>query len=379
MPVIDADGHVFEPETMFSELPREVYPRRPIPVFLPTDTERGDRNGCWIIEGKTYPTIGGRGHNLFDIPGSVRMSKKSVSAESATLENVNDRLADLDRMNIDIQVIFPTMFLVSVAEDVKLEAALFEAYNRYLGRACAASKGRLRWVALVPFRDQDMALREMRRVKDLGAVGIFTMGMVWDQVLTEPKFLPIYEEAASLQLPVCVHLGWGSRQVMNLFSKGDIFFCSATVPVMWGFMFTMGAGLLDRFLGLKLGFFETGASWVPYAIQQIRRRFGNRTVVTQSQTSQPELLAFGIDTRYYRDPAELFRSGRAVVNCEGDEDFEYLLKHIGADGLMCSSDYPHSDPSAEVDFVEHWRARTDLSKEFKDKVLGKNAVAFFNL
>jgi hypothetical protein len=41
---------------------------------------------------------------------------------------------------------------------------------------------------------------------------------------------------------------------------------------MWGFMYTMGAGLLTRFPQLRLGFLETGSAWVPYAMQQIRRR-----------------------------------------------------------------------------------------------------------
>jgi hypothetical protein len=36
------------------------------------------------------------------------------------------------------------------------------------------------------------------------------------------------------------------------------------------------------------------------------------------------------------------------VNCEGDEDFDYLLKHVGEDGLMCSSDFPHGDPSLQL-------------------------------
>ncbi len=40
MPSIDADGHVIEPETMFDDLPKEFYPRRPIPVILPEDTVR---------------------------------------------------------------------------------------------------------------------------------------------------------------------------------------------------------------------------------------------------------------------------------------------------------------------------------------------------
>jgi predicted TIM-barrel fold metal-dependent hydrolase len=377
MPVVDADGHVIEPEAMFAELPKEFYPRRPILVFMPTDTLREDFNGCWILEGKTYPTMGGRGRTTFFIPGDERSKKMDVSLGSQTLADVDARVADLDRFHIDIQVVFPTMFLVSVAEDVKLEGALFQAYNTYVGRACAKSNGRVRWVALVPFRDPELAVQEVRRVKELGAVGIFTMGMVWDRTLADPAFFPIYEQATALDLPICVHLGWASPQLTNLFVDSHAFFCSATIPVMWGFMYTMGSGLLNRFPKLRIGFLESGSEWVPYAIKQLRRRVKPPSVI-RGEARRPT-FGTGIDREYYRDPEELFCSGRAFVNCEGDEDVGYLLKHLGEDALMCSSDFPHGDPSAEENYVSRWRERTDIPERVKEKVLGGNAARFFGL
>jgi len=229
MPIIDADGHIIEPLAMFEKMPKEFYPRRPIPVFMPTDTQRGDFNGCWIIEGKTYPNIGGAGNTIFFIPEDARSKARDVSLASQTLENAEARLADLDRFNIDIQVVFPTMFLVSSAEDVKLEGAMFQAYNTYLSRACAESNGRIRWAAPIPFRDPEAAVKEMRRARNLGAAGIFTMGMVWDRPLDDPTFFPVYEEAAELDMPICVHLGWASPKVTSLFSNGQSFF-SSSVP-----------------------------------------------------------------------------------------------------------------------------------------------------
>jgi predicted TIM-barrel fold metal-dependent hydrolase len=377
MRVIDADGHIIEPEAMFKELAEEFYPRRPIPLYLPTDTVRGDFNGCWLVDGKTYPSIGGRGRIIFFIPEDERSKKMDVRQQSQTLADVEARLADLERFHIDIQVLFPTMFLASMAEDVKLEGALFQAYNTYVGRACAKSNGRLRWVALVPFRDPEAAAQEMRRAKELGAVGIFTMGMVWDRTLADPAFLPIYEQAAALDLPVCVHLGWASPAVTNLFSDGHAFFVSATIPVIWGFTYTMAAGLLARFPKLRLGFMESGAEWVPYVTHQLRRR-ANPISIIRGEARRP-IGGGGFDPRYYQDPEELFRSGRAFVNCEGDEDIAYLLKHLGEDALMCSSDFPHGDASAEENYVTHWRERSDIPERVKEKVLGENAARFFGI
>ncbi len=95
MAVIDADGHVIEPEEMFAELPPQFYPRRPILVYLPKDTVREDFNGCWIIDGKTYPTMGGKGRTTFFVPADERSKKMDVSLPSQTLADIEARLADL--------------------------------------------------------------------------------------------------------------------------------------------------------------------------------------------------------------------------------------------------------------------------------------------
>jgi predicted TIM-barrel fold metal-dependent hydrolase len=376
MTVIDCDGHVIESEAIFEELPKEFYAQRPIRVTLPTDTERGDFNACWIIEGKTFPKIGGRGRTTLSVVDAEASKKIDVTTGAQVLAQVDERLKDLDRFSIDVQVMFPTLFLASVAEDVKLETALFQAYNTYVGRVCANSGGRMRWVALVPFRDAEAAVKEIRRASDLGAAGIFSMGTVWDRTLSDRGFFPIYEEAAALDLPLCVHLGWSSPQVTDLFPDAHAFFCSAIIPVIWGFIYTMGAGLLNRFPKLRIGFFEAGSQWVPYAMQQLRRRVQPLTILHKG--ARPALIS-GIDPEHYRDPEELFRSGRAFVNCEGDDDFRYVIDHIGEDALMASSDYPHGDASSEENYVTHWRERTDVSERVKEKVLGKNAAHFFRL
>ena len=60
-----------------------------------------------------------------------------------------------------------------------------------------------------------------------------------------------------------------------------------------------------------------------------------------------------------------------------DEDLPYLLKHLGEDGLMLSSDYPHGDPSADESYVAKLQARGDIPEGVKGKLLGENAARFF--
>ena len=101
MKVIDADGHIIEPEGMFEHLPEEFHLRRPIPVRLPADTVRGDFNGCWLIEGKSVPNIGSRGRTTASLSWTERSKKIDVSLGSQTLEDMEARVSDLDRFHID--------------------------------------------------------------------------------------------------------------------------------------------------------------------------------------------------------------------------------------------------------------------------------------
>jgi len=379
MKVIDADSHVIEPEQMFATIPPEYCKRRPVALDLPPDTEWGDANRVWLIEGKVMPNISGRGpagRTTFLLPGALGSLKRLASQGDQTLEDVPARLSAMDKFNIDVEIVYPTMFLASCVDDVELEAVLFRAYNDWLAAASAKSGGRVHWMALIPFRNPEAAVREVRRVSELGAAGVFTMGVVWDRQLNDPSLFPIYQAMNDENLPLGVHLGWGAPKATELFTDSNAFFCSATIPVIWGFTYVMSHGLLNRFPKLRVGFIESGSEWVPYAINQLRRRHRPPTVIRPGQG-----LVGGpaVDPNLYRDPVDWFQEGRAFVACEPEENLPYLVNYLGEDGLMLASDYPHGDPSADEPFVDKIRSRDDVSERVKQKMLGENAARFYRL
>jgi predicted TIM-barrel fold metal-dependent hydrolase len=292
----------------------------------------------------------------------------TVPVEYQTLEEVEGRLEDMDRYGIHKQIIFPTLFLIAVAEDVRLEAAFYRAYNNYVGRASAGSGGRLKWAALIPFRDPELARKELRRASELGASAVLTLGMIRDRCLNDPAFFPIFAGAADLDLPICVHFGWGSPVLTNLFTGGSTSFCSATTPVLWAFYHILLSGILSRVPKLRVGFLESGAGWVPYLIDQVRRRLKPQTVLFKSRPGERNNEV---------DPIKYFEEGRLFVACESEEDLPYLVSKLGEDSLMLASDYPHGDPSADEEFVRRVMSLEGLSMSVKEKLLGRNAERFF--
>ena len=356
MNVIDADGHIEESTAMFDLLEKEYYPHRPLPLGFGQDTVYGPNNAIWLLDGQTYPKFVGKGGFRFATPTIMEQAKrKAASIPAQELTDVDARLKDLDTAGIDKQVIYPTMFLATTAEDLDLEAALLRAYNSFLSRACSNSGGRLHFAALVPIRDIEESRKELRRAKELGAVSVMLLGVAWDRSLGDEQLYPFYQDAAALNLPICIHFGWGCPAITNAFYVHESF-NSAVLPVLMGSFSFLTSGVMEAVPGLRFALLEAGSQWVPYVLHQIRRR-GNQA----------------------KDPADYFREGRAYIACEADEDIDYLTKWIGEDALVVASDYPHSDASHEDNIVEAIMKREDLSLKVKEKILFSNPQALYRL
>src|SRR5687767_5916650 len=143
MAMIDADTHVDESESTWAKLegtPLEKY--IPITVTLPeAEARRAGLNRVvsrsWLVEGRLQNR-------------AVRDDVNHPPRVFRELEDVPGRLAHMDRLGVDIQVIFPTFFIRYNTQNAEAECALTTTYNRWLAEKCAESQGRLRWAAVLP-------------------------------------------------------------------------------------------------------------------------------------------------------------------------------------------------------------------------------------
>ncbi|MDP3768968.1 MAG: hypothetical protein Q8S13_13205, partial [Dehalococcoidia bacterium] len=134
---IDADAHVEECEETWSYLDPEFQSRRPIAVTLPNAPSRGNLNSFWLVDGKVLPTPVGPGASVFATPTSCILGgQKSFSRGSQEMTDVGARLRDMDAWAIDLQVVFPTVFLSSPSDDPRFEAALYRSYNSWMAETC---------------------------------------------------------------------------------------------------------------------------------------------------------------------------------------------------------------------------------------------------
>jgi predicted TIM-barrel fold metal-dependent hydrolase len=266
----------------------------------------------------------------------------------------------MDRLGVQTQVVFPTLFLIYLTDDTALEVALCRAYNRFLAQACAKSGGRMRWVVVPPLKSIDESVKELKWAKDNGAVGVFFRGIEGGWTLDHPYLFPIYQAANDLDLPICIHTGAGCPLFLTLFSveRNHTFGHSRVQPLL-AFRDIIANKIPEQFPRLKFGFIEASAGWVPFLLHILKRLFKEKW-------------------KFSSDP-DMFREYRIFVACEADEDVNYIARFTGEDHLIIGSDYGHQDPSEERQLVAAMRAREDISRALTDKILFDNPKFFYPL
>lgn len=365
MEVFDTDAHVEESEETFAPLQA----REEFAGAAPRVIE-GAKRAFWLIEGRSFPRLCGFGVHTFGSPhlrseaGRVDPERRA-RVDSQELRDPRARLQDMDQEGIGISVLFPTLFLVwPLAENAALARALCRSYNEWIAAKCAASQGRLRWVATVPLPDVEGAVDEIHRSARLGACGVLTLGTAGPLALSDRRLDPFYAAAQAHALPLCVHVGWSYPPVSNLYDNVyESLVTPFVLPIFMGFSSILAGGVLERFPKLKAGFFEAGVEWVPYWLDRMARFFRQ----PPGGSKRSDLPA--------RNPAEYVQGARVFFSCELDEArIDMVCAAIGEDCILYSSDLPHAH--RVFDAIKLFRGRSDVKEATKARILA-NGARFF--
>jgi uncharacterized protein len=365
MTVFDSDAHVEESEETFAALQD-----RPQFAGAAPRVIEGERRAFWLIEGRTFPRLSGNGVHTFGSPHLKRAAghvdpERRARLESQELRDPAARLQDMDAEGIDVSVLFPTMFLVwPLADNPELARALCRAYNDWIAGKCAASGGRLRWVASVPLPDVEGSVEEIQRIEKLGASGVMTLGTAGPLTLSDRRLDAFYRALESRELPLCVHVGWSFPPISNLYDNVyETMITPFALPIFMGFSSILVGGVLERFPRLKAGFFEAGVEWVPYWLDRMERFYRQ----PPGGSKKSDLPA--------RNPREYVEAGRVFFSCELDEArIGPVSQVIGDDCILYSSDLPHAH--RVFDAIKLFRGREDVSEATKAKILA-NGARFF--
>jgi predicted TIM-barrel fold metal-dependent hydrolase len=340
MLTIDADAHVIETERTWDYMDEADLQFRP--VRLTQAASPGEGQEYWLIDGKIFP--------IDKVP--------TLPSGSCEMLDIEARLRLMDELRIDVQVLYPTLFIAPVTQRPELERALRTSYNRWMADIWRKGKGRFRWAALLPLLRMDWAVEELNMAKQNGACAVFMRGVeCGNKLLKDSYFFPLYEEASRLDIPICVHTGNSNPDMIALFA-GEPGFSQFKLAGFSAFHSLVFHGIPDLFPKLRFGFIELSSQWLPHVIHDLARRFERRGRALKQN---------------------ILRDNRIYVACQTNDDLPYIIKYVGEDNLVMGTDYSHTDSSAELQALAKLKQDDRLSPEVRRKIHDDNARALYGL
>jgi aminocarboxymuconate-semialdehyde decarboxylase len=296
------------------------------------------------------------------VQGGLRAIHLDGSPFMTPVPNMFDweaRIANMDKARVDIAVTSltcPNAFWGS--PEVSLKAA--RIMNDDMARAQKQWPDRIRWFASLPWQHASLALEELKRTCDNGAVGVMVLANISGQHLTDPAFASIWKEIDRRKLPVLVHPSAppGSKELgMHEFQL--------TAPIGFTFDTSLAIarcifdGFFDRYPDLKL-IASHGGGALPYLIGRLDICWDNIPAAS-ARTAEPPRNYM---RRIYVDSV-VFRQ----------DVLDMCVSVCGPDNVLYGSDYPHT-----IGDMAGCLSRVDaLPGQTRDQVRGWNARRIFNL
>jgi aminocarboxymuconate-semialdehyde decarboxylase len=305
-----------------------------------------------------------REHQPYDLyagEGSARHNRDTLFPRILPkLTDPDERLRDMARMGIDVQVLATFVSQFYYWTDPDLGAQLSRIQNDNLARIAKEHPDRFAAIGTVPLQDSGRAVAELDRVvSELGFKGVQISSNVAGTDLDDPRFLPFFARAEQLGAVVLIH--------PNGFTEGRRFTDYFLVNVVGNPLdSTMAlsrlifAGVLERHPDLKLCVVH-GGGYLPFYWARMDHAYQVRPECRAHISEPPStyLRRVHFDTMVF-DPVLL----------------RQLVEFAGADRVLLGTDYPfdmgEDDPLGLID-------RAGLSAEDVARIRGGNAARLFGL
>jgi len=276
------------------------------------------------------------------------------------LTNLDTRLADLERMRIDVQVVSPAPTQYYYWADRDLGRELVRTQNESIAESCARHPKRLRGLGNVALQHPDLAVEQLEHaLLRLGLVGVEVSTSVNGLELADEKLEPFWARAESLGAIVFVHpMGTSLGERLNRFYLQNLIGNPAETAIALSYL--IFAGTLDRHPGVKI-VAAHGGGYLPAYVSRSDHGHAVRPEAQSIRHRPSEYLKrIYFDSLVY-EPAALRR----------------LVDVVGASQVVVGTDYPFDMGHYDVHGLVS--AAPGLTAEERDAILGGNASRLLNL
>ena len=305
---------------------------------------------------------GGPRYTLKQVAGGLRAIHLDGAPFMTPVPNMFDweaRIANMNKARVDIAVVSLTCPNVYWGgPEVSLKGA--RIMNDDMAKAQKSWPDRIRWFASLPWQHEEIALQELKRACDNGAVGVMVLANIGGKPLTEKSFEKIWQEIDRRGLPVLVHpTAPPGAAEMGLHEF------QLTAPIGFTFDTSLAIarciydGFFDRFPNLKL-IASHGGGALPYLVGRLDICWDN-IPAARAKTLEPPRNYM---RRIYVDSV-VFRQ----------DVLDMCVSVCGPDNVLYGSDYPHT-----IGDMAGCLSRVDaLPDGVRHQVRGFNARRIFKL
>ena len=246
------------------------------------------------------------------MPETKALSQKQEEDIRARITGYDERLADLDAMGIDMQLVMPppNQCYYTVPLDISVEAS--RMVNDGLAEYVARKPDRFVALGTVPLIDGNEAAKELERcMKTLGMKGVEILTNVDGHELSEPAYAPFWKKAEELGALVVIHPnGFTDAKRLTRFYFNNVIGNPLETTIALHYL--IFDGVLERHPNLKI-LAVHGGGYLPAYSGRIDHAWGARSdsprrpAAAAHQLSQEDLFRHrGVH------PAPARRAGAAV-------------------------------------------------------------------
>jgi uncharacterized protein len=386
--IMDSDLHLMEPEDLWARYLDEPYRVNPPKFFgaqkqslAPNKEDKGNTDTIFGMEvqGQVIPAFA-------NAQGAIRQSRE-LARRSRTRHphfqvarargfDPASTLAAMDIEGIDVAVMYGTRGRQILMHDdlaPDYAAALARAYNNWAHEYCQSHPERLRFAGQVAMHDIGHAVEEARRcVNELGAVAVIgTPNPVNGLHLHDEAVEPLWNELERLNVPIGFHptgnsslkddvgrrfVGHNNYQPIAHAARGPMELMMAMASMATG-------GVLERHPKLRCAFLEGTAGWLGWWLWRLDDHW--------------EKFGPGCEQQLSMLPSEYFKRQCYIALDVDEEPAVEVIKEIGAEYFVCSTDYPHPDGAFPEAFKQFFGL--PLSDDQRRKILWENCARLYQI
>ena len=261
---------------------------------------------------------------------------------------------------VDRQVLSPMPELLAYGLEPRDGLDLCRYLNEVLMRMLDQAPERFYALGAVPLQDVELAIAELPRIKQLGLHGLEVLSNVRGQSLGEPAFVPFFQAAEALDIPIFVHAQhptFMDRVVGPPFLQNAVGF-----PIEGALTIAslITGNILETCPRLRLAFSHGGGTFMQL-LPRLENAWRKNPTIAALMPQPPSTYA----KQFFYD--DIFFDHRTL---------RYLLDTVGVGQVMIGSDYPFmfrdQTPAEQFEAL-------GLSPEEREAMSSENCLRFLGL